>query len=336
MKEKGNILINERIANVYFGEKDPIGKVISIVNDKNQETTFIVAGVFKNLPYNSSFRCELLTQLENFEDMWDIEVEKWDSWVGATYLLVRNNDNIPEINEQLKKYIPLQNDIREDWKITSFFTKSLKLTADDREVWANWQRSSMHPAAVATPPIMAIFILIIAAFNFMNSSISFAGKRLKEIGLRKVFGGLRKHIIIQFLSENLIISLIAIVFGIFISGFLVPAYGSMWEGLELELSFTDNPTLVFFVLILWLVTALLAGAYPAFYISKFNPVKIFRDNLKLKNKNLLSRLLLGFQFFTSVMALVMGVIFAQNAVFQDNIDLGYDKENLCYKIIKER
>ncbi|NOQ27392.1 MAG: FtsX-like permease family protein [Bacteroidales bacterium] len=328
LKEKGNILINERIANVYFGKDDPIGKVISIVNDKNQETTFIVAGVFKNLPYNSSFRCELLTQLENFEDMWEIEAEKWDSWVGATYLLVRNKDNISEINEQLKKYIPLQNDIREDWKITSFFTKSLKLTADDREVWANWQRSSMHPAAVATPPIMAIFILIIAAFNFMNSSISFAGKRLKEIGLRKVFGGLRKHIIIQFLSENLVISFIAIVLGIFISGFLVPAYGSMWEGLELDLSFTDNPALVIFVLILWLVTALLAGAYPAFYISKFNPVKIFRDNLKLKNKNLLSRVLLGFQFFTSVMALVMGVIFAQNAVFQENIDLGYDKENL--------
>lgn len=328
LKEKGNILINERIANVYFGKDDPIGKVISIVNDKNQETTFIVAGVFKNLLYNSSFRCELLTLLENFEDMWEIETEKWDSWVGATYLLIWDHNNISEINEQPKKYIAVQNDIREDWIITSFFTKSFKKKADDKVVWASWQRSSMHPVAVTTTPIMAIFILIIAAFNFMNSSISFAGKRLKEIGLRKVFGGLRKHIIIQFLSENLIISLIAIVFGIFISGFLVPAYGSMWEGLELDLSFTDNPALVIFIFILWLFTAILAGAYPAFYISKFNPVKIFRDNLKLKNKNLLSRVLLGFQFFTSVMALVMGVIFAQNAVFQENIDLGYDKENL--------
>jgi len=328
LKEKGNILVSERLSNVYFGEEDPLGKVISIVNDKNQETTFIVAGIFKNLPFNCSFRFELLTQLENFEDMWEIEEGKWDSWVGATYLLIRDHDNIPQINEQLKKYIAIQNDIRKDWIITSFFTKSLKLTADDREVWANWQRSSMHPAAVATPPIMAIFILIIAAFNFMNSSISFAGKRLKEIGLRKVFGGLRKHIIIQFLSENLVISFIAIIFGIYISGFIVPAYSRMWEGLELELNLMNNSTLILFILILWLFTALLAGAYPAFYISKFNPVKIFRDNLKLKNKNLFSRFLLGFQFLTSIMALVMGVIFAQNAVFQDNIDLGYEKENL--------
>ncbi len=328
LKEKGNILINERIAGIYFGDEDPIGKVISIVNDQNEETTFIVAAVFKNLPNNSSFTYELLTQIDNFVDMWNIEEGKWDAWVGATYLLVRDHSNIPKINEQLKKYLAVQNDIREDWIITSFFTKSLKLTADDRDVWANWQMSSMHPASVAAPPIMAIMILIIAAFNFMNSSISFAGKRLKEIGLRKVFGGLRKHIVIQFLSENLVISFIAVIFGISIAGFLVPAYGGMWEGLEIELSFSKNPTLLIFIIILWLITTLLAGAYPAFYISKFNPVKIFRDSLKLKNKNLLSRILLGFQFFTSVMALVMGVIFSQNAVFQDNIDLGYDKENL--------
>ncbi len=209
-----------------------------------------------------------------------------------------------------------------------FFTKTLKQSADDFDVWSNWQRSSLHPAGVVGPPIMAIFILIIAAFNFMNSSISFAGKRLKEIGLRKVFGGLRKHIVIQFLSENLMISFIAIVFGIFISGFLAPAYGSMWQGLELVFSFTKDTTLIVFVIILWLFTALLAGAYPAFYISKFNPIKIFREKLKLKNKNLLSRFLLWFQFFTSVMTLVIGVIFAQNGVFQNNVDLGYDKENL--------
>ncbi|MBU8893722.1 MAG: FtsX-like permease family protein [Bacteroidales bacterium] len=328
LNKKGNILVSDRIAEIYFGDEDPIGKVISIVNDKNEETAFLIAGIFKALPLNGSFRHELLTQLENFEDMWEIEPDKWDSWVAATFLLVQNPENLAGIDKQLAKYIEVQNDAREDWKITSFFTKSLKLIADDREVWASWLRTSFHPAAVATPPIMAIMILIIAAFNFMNSAISFAGKRLKEIGLRKVFGGLRKHIIIQFLSENLIISLIAIVFGIFMAGWLVPEYSSMWEYMDIELNFSKEPTLIGFIIILWFFTALLAGAYPAFYVSKFNPVKIFRDNLKLKNKNVLSRFLLGFQFFTSVLALVMGVMFAQNAVFQERMDLGYDKENL--------
>lgn len=328
LKEKGNILISENIAGVYFGKEDPVGKVISVINDKGQESTFIVTGIFKNLPLNTSFRHELITNIGSYIDMWEVDEHGWNDWIAATYLLVRNPENIPVITEQLKKYIPIQNDAREDWKISSFIVKSIKEAADDRDVWATWTRTSFHPAAVATPPIMAIFILIIAAFNFMNSAISFAGKRLKEIGLRKVFGGLRKHIVIQFLSENLVISFIAIILGIFFSGFLVPKYSSMWEYMDIELNFRNEPTLIVFILILWIFTALLAGAYPAFYISKFNPVKIFREKLKLKNKNILSRFLLGFQFFTSVLALVMGVIFAQNAIFQENIDLGYNKDNI--------
>ena len=328
LKEKGNVLINEKIAEIFYGKEDPIGKVISIFNDANEETSFIIGGIYENLPLNCSFRHELITQIENYEDMWKVDDQKWDDWIAATFLLIENHNNLKQINEQLKKYITVQNDAREDWKITSFFTKSLMGISEDREVWANWLVPSFHPAAVVAPPIMAIFILIIAAFNFMNSAISFAGKRLKEIGLRKVFGGLRKHIIIQFLSENLIISLIAVIIGIFFAGFLVPEYSSMWEYMELELNFLENPSLVIFIILLWIFTALLAGAYPAFYVSKFNPVKIFRDKLKLSGKNRFSKFLLGFQFFTSVMTLVSGVMFAQNAFYQDNFDLGYNKENL--------
>ncbi len=328
LKEKGNVLVSERIAEIFYGEEDPLGKVISIMNDKDEETSFIVAGVYKNIGLNSSFRHEILTQIDNYIDMWEIDDQKWDNWVAATFLLVENKEDLPKINKSLKQYLDVQNDAREDWKITSFFTKSLKLIADDREVWANWLGSSFHPAAVAAPPIMAIFILLIAAFNFMNSTISFAGKRLKEIGLRKVFGGLRRHIVIQFLSENLIISFIAMILGIFIAGYLVPEYSSMWEYMEISLNFLENPSLLIFILVMWVLTSLLAGAYPAFYISKFNPVKIFRDKLKLSGRNRFSRFLLGFQFFTSVMALVSGVMFAQNAFFQDNLDLGYNKENV--------
>ncbi|OFX20635.1 MAG: hypothetical protein A2041_07700 [Bacteroidetes bacterium GWA2_31_9b] len=328
LRDKGKILINEQLAEIYFGNEDPIGKVISIFNDQSQERAFIVGGVFKTLPLNTIFYHEAITQIDNFRDLWQIDDQKWDNWVAATFLLIKDKTNIPKINDILKNYISVQNDARQDWKITSFFVKSLKDVADDREVWAMWLRNSFHPAAVVAPPIMAIFILIIAAFNFMNSSISFAGKRLKEIGLRKVFGGLRRHIIIQFISENLIISFIAVIIGVAISGWLVPAYSSMWEYMTLELNFKENPSLILFIFILWIVTALLAGAYPAFYVSKFNPVKIFRDKLKLSGKNILSRILLVIQFSVSVMALVSGVMFSQNAIFQENADFGYNKDNI--------
>lgn len=328
LKDKGSILISDKISEIYFGKSDPMGKVISIMNDSGKEFTYMVAGVFKKTKQNSSFNDELITHIDNFIDMWEIDEQKWDNWVAATFLLIRDHSNLPKINEQLKTYIPIQNDARDDWKITNFFTKTLKDVAEDREVWANRLWSSMHPAAVAAPPIMAILILLIAAFNFTNSAISFAGKRLKEIGLRKVFGGLRKHIVIQFLSENLIISFLAVFLGVFFAGWLVPQYAQMWEGLEIELNFIEEPSLIVFILLLWIFTALLAGAYPAFYVSRFNPIKIFRERLKLSGKNRFSKFLLGFQFFVSVMALVSGVMFTQNAIYQDELDLGYDKENI--------
>lgn len=325
---KNKILINDQIASIYFGNEDPIGKVLTILNDQSQERAFIVGGVFKTLPLNTIFFHEILTQIDNYRDMWQIDDQKWDNWVAGTFILVKDPNNIPKINEMLKKYIPIQNDARQDWKITSFFAKLLKNVAEDREVWAMWLRPSFHPGAVIAPPIMAIFILIIAAFNFMNSAISFAGKRLKEIGLRKVFGGLRKHIIIQLISENLIISLIAVILGVAFSVYLVPAYSSMWEYMELTIDFTKTPSLIVFILLLWIATALLAGAYPAFYVSRFNPVKIFREKLRLSGRNTLSRVLLVVQFTISVVAIVSGVMFTQNAIYQDNAEFGYDKDNI--------
>jgi len=328
LKQKNNVLISEQTAEAYFGNEDPLGKMISVFNDKDQEFVFVIGGVFKEIGLNSSFNYQLLTQIDNYIDMWEIDSQKWDSWVAATFLLIKGQNSIPSVNQQLEKYIEPQNSAREDWKITSFFVKSLKDEANSQDVWAHWLQRSFHPAAVSVPPIMAIFILIIAAFNFMNSAISFAGKRLKEIGLRKVFGGLRKHIIIQFLGENFLVSFMAVIVGIFLAGFLVPEYSAMWEYLDLEYNFFNNAELILFILALWVFTAVLAGAYPAFYISRFNPIKIFRDNLKIKGKNGLSKFLLGFQFFTSVMALFMGIMFAQNAVFQEKMDYGYDKDNI--------
>ena len=336
LRDKGMILINDQIASIYFGNEDPIGKVLTIYNDQSQERAFIVGGVYKKLPLNTIFFHEILTQIDNYIDMWQIDDQKWDNWVAATFLLVKDPTNIPKINELLAKYIPAQNDARQDWKINKFFAKSLKDVAEDREVWAMWLRPSFHPAAVIAPPIMAILILIIAAFNFMNSAISFAGKRLKEIGLRKVFGGLRRHIIIQFISENLIISLIAVILGVAFAGFLVPAYSSMWEYMDLVMDFKHTPSLIIFIILLWVFTALLAGAYPAFYVSRFNPIKIFREKLKLSGRNTLSRILLVFQFTISVTALVSGVMFTQNAIFQDNAEFGYDKDNIIILSLNNR
>ena len=326
--QKGNILISERIAKVYFGYENPINKIVSIFNEKNDEFTFVIKGVFKNLPSNSSFSYDILTHFDNLTQMKNINNNSWDKWITATFLLIKDKQNLPFINNQLEQYISVQNAAREDWKVSKFIVKPLKEISDDHYVRANYLRSSFPSTAIIVPPIMAIIILIIASFNFINSAISFAGKRLKEIGLRKVFGGQKKHIMNQFIVENLFISLLAVVIGIFFAGYLVPEYSSMWENVDLSLSFKNDPSLIIFIILLWILTAFLAGAYPAFYISKFNPIKIFHDNLKLRGKNKLSICILGFQFFASILALFMGIAFAQNALFQERMDWGYNKNNI--------
>jgi ABC-type antimicrobial peptide transport system permease subunit len=174
---------------------------------------------------------------------------------------------------------------------------------------------------------MAIFILLIACFNFANTSIAAFSKRLKEIGLRKTFGGQRSQLVTQFLFETLIICLLALFVGILIAEFLVPAYSSLWAYMTIELTLTEYPFFWIFLLLLLFLTGFLSGVYPALYVSGFSPVKVLRG-VSFKSSGKTSSILLALQFTISVMALVMGIVFAKNAGYQESLDLGYDRSKL--------
>jgi putative ABC transport system permease protein len=169
---------------------------------------------------------------------------------------------------------------------------------------------------------------LIACFNFMNTAIAFSSRRLKEIGVRKVAGSNRSLIIMQFMGEYMLLALLAIVLAVFLGRYLVSLYSRMWEYMDITLSFKEHPELWIYLFLLWIITSLLAGMYPSFYISRFNPVFIFQDKLRIGGRNIFSKILLTFQFVISVLALVSGFIFSQNARFQDNLYLGYDKDHI--------
>jgi len=329
LKDKNKILISETMAEKYFGQKEAVGKVLSVFNNKEQEYTFTVGGVFKEYPDNSSFYFDALTNLENNYNMWDVKRNDWHQWYYATFLYIKNPKDVDDVRKMLQDYIPEQNKAREDWKIKSFRVESLKtIHKTIRERWNTTFRYGLHPAQAKSPPIMALFILLIASFNFINTSIAFAGKRLKEISMRKVFGGSRKQLIIQFLTENFFLALISIIIGIILSTFIMDAYSKMWGYMDLTLNFSGNPELIWFLGGLLVLTTLLAGAYPAFYISSFKPVNIFRKKVKLNDRNAISKTLLGLQFVISVAALFSGILFTQNAEYQKTLDLGYNKDNI--------
>ena len=324
-----NVLISEEMATALYGDEDPMGQPITIFNDESQEFTYTIAGVFIDLPQNNSFRIDILTHMENFLTMWQAEDTNWNLFARLLFLQVGDPEALPSIKQGLDSYVPVQNKANESFTITGFNLIPLEeVNKRSRETWNNTLYPGLHPAAVLAPLMMALTMLLIASFNFANTAIASAGKRLMEIGLRKMVGGDRKQLLVQFLIENYIICFLGLLVGIAGATILVPAYGSMWEYMTLTLTFSQYPSFWVFLVGLLLFTGFVAGAYPALYISSFRPLKILQSRTRLGKGGPLAKGLLGFQFTISVLAIVSGVIFSMNAIFQETLDLGYARKEL--------
>jgi ABC-type antimicrobial peptide transport system permease subunit len=329
IENQANVLVSRTMANKLFGSDFPIGKTIIIVNDQNKEFTYTVGAVFEDLPQNSSFRIDILSHYDNFKLMWNWSDADWKNMTTALFLQIPDKSSLGSVSQALKNYIPVQNRAREDFRITGFNVIPLKeVGSNSRTSWSSGLFPSLHPAALVAPPIMALFILLIACFNFANTSIATFSKRLKEIGLRKTFGGRRGQLVTQFMIETIIICFLALIVGLVLAEFLVPAYSSLWDYMKIELTFTKYFFFWIFLILLLLLTGFLAGVYPALYVSSFSPVNVMKGASPLKGSGKLSSVLLTLQFSISVMALVLGLVFSRNAVYQKTIDLGYDRDKL--------
>lgn len=328
IENQASILINETMANTLFGKEYPVGKAIILLND-NKEYSFTVGAVFKDFPENSSFRINMLLDYDNLKLMRNLNDADWKFNTTAFFIQVTNKSVLSSINQSLKSYLQVQNRAREDFRINRFNIIPLKdVGASNRNIWSSGLAGSLHPAAIVAPPVMALFILLISCFNFANTSISTFSKRLKEIGLRKTFGGQREQLVSQFLFETLIICTLALFVGIVISEFLVPAFANLWGSMILRVTFTGHSVFWLFLFLLLLLTGFVSGVYPAMYVSSFSPANVFKGGSPFKGAGRISIILLTLQFSISVAALVMGIVFARNSEFQKNLDLGYDPGNL--------
>ena len=329
IENQANVLVSSTMASRLYGKEYPIGKSLAIVNDKNKEFTFTVGGVFADLPLNSSFRIDILSHFDNFKLMWEWNDADWKNTVNCLFIQVPDKSRLSSITQSLKNYISVQNKARLDFKMTRFSLVPLKeVGSNSRTTWSSGLFPSLHPAALYSPPIMALFILLIACFNFANTSIATFSKRLKEIGLRKTFGGQRSQLVTQFMIETLIICFLALLVAIILAEFLVPAYSSLWSYMKIELTFSRYLFFWVFLILLLLFTGFMAGVYPAMYISSFSPVNVLKADSPFSGAGKLSSVLLALQFSISVMALVMGLVFSKNAVYQRTLDLGYDRDKL--------
>ncbi len=329
LKDKNSILINQSLAKVCFGDDEALGKTLTVYNNDGKAYNLMVGAVYEDFPENSSFRSQALCLIDNYIDMNKIDEFSWRGWVAATFLLIPDESKVPIAEQEIKKFVDVQNDARKDWIVGTFYIESLsKIPSSEREIWNAWLNQGLHPAALLAPPLMAIILLILACLNFMNTALATSSSRLKEIGIRKTMGSSRRNTIMQFLGENLLVCFLGMVTGLLISSYLLDAYSDMWPWMTLKMNLTDSMDLWLVLLGLLLFTGLLAGAYPAFYISKFNPVNILKGDVKYSGAGLFSKILLVLQFTIAIMGLVSANIFIQNAYYQETLDMGYDKENI--------
>jgi ABC-type antimicrobial peptide transport system permease subunit len=323
------VMVSEEMADVLYGDEAAVGKPVSVFNDENQEFIYTIGGVFRDLPLNSSFRIDILTHIENFHTMWSVKDTDWGRFTRVLFIQVPDPGQLASVEEELNRYIPVQNQANESFTVTGFNIVPLKEVKNNtRNIWNSGLMPGLHPAALVSPSVMAIIVLLIACFNFANTAIATAGKRLMEIGIRKMAGGVRRQLLLQFLIENYIICFLALMVGIVGSYFLVPAYSSMWEYMNIYLTFNEYWNFWVFLVVLLLLAGLIAGAYPALYISSFRTLSIFQSRTRLGKGGPLAKILLGFQFSISVLSIVSGIIFSLNAVYQETVDLGYARKEL--------
>lgn len=326
--DKSKVFISDELARKLFNTEDAVGKQITQINN-GEPKEFTVGAVFSKPPMNSSFSFEAISLMENY---WTTSTDpeetenNWKRW-NTTFVQIKNPSRISSITQQLQQYVAPQNKVREDFKVKEYYLENFegmaKRSRNAPELNGNWLRNSMPTPAVLAPGIMAALLLLLACFNFTNTSIAISSRRLKEIGIRKVMGSMRKQLVLQFLGENLLLCFLALVVGLLLAELLVPAYDNMWVWLELDLNYTENAGFLIFLVSLLFTTGLIAGSYPAFYISGFEPVSILKGKARFGGTNWMTRTLLGFQFVISLIGIVCGIGFIKNAEYQKEYDLGY-------------
>ncbi|MBN1213450.1 MAG: ABC transporter permease [candidate division Zixibacteria bacterium] len=331
------IIINDQLARKYFGSEEPLGKEITLNMDSEHDYTFQVAGVYKKPPLNSSLDLTMILPYDAVERLRGTDLTSWQEWADAAFIMV--NDKLSEnvILSILNSRIDIINQNNPTFETCKFKLLPFKQLASINRELSNYPfRPGIHKTAVIAPLVVALLALILACLNFINTTISYASKRLKEIGIRKVIGGVRSQLIAQFMGENFILCMLAIAVAGCLSEIFVPAYSSLWPELSLSVNYFSDSNLIIFLVLLLFTTAVAAGLYPAFYVSKFKPAVILKQKQKLGGTNTLIRVLLTFQLALSITAIIGAIIISQNAAFIKNMDYGYDREDIfCTRIKNE-
>ncbi len=319
-KETNAVVITESLAKKLFDGEDAMGKMVKIDNADN----FTVTGVLKDLPSNTTFDFEYLISWAYLRQKgWDDD--NWGNNSTTTYALLKEGVSLSGVNEKLKTLRKKYD--KESPQMETFlypFTRSYLYSN-----FENGKESGGRIDIIKMFGIIAAFILLIACINFMNLSTARSEKRAKEVGIRKVVGAEKKSLIGQFLGESILISFIACVLAIAIVWFALPSFNELIEK-KLVLNFKNIWFWISGIIII-LVTGVLAGSYPALYLSAFKPVAVLKGTFKKINTLVTPRkILVVLQFSFAIMLIIATIIVRQQLQNAQERQTGYAKNNLVF------
>jgi len=316
-----SVVLTEAAAHKYFRSDNPLGKTLTIDGQECQ-----VTGLAEDVPVNSHFHFDILVSSRTFE--WGTGTE-WLSSRCLTYVVL-NQNQAPEALEArfpgfVDKYLG-EGGKKFHWSYRLQPLKDVHLHSNLR----NEFEVNGNILYVYVFSIIALFILIIASINFMNLTTAKYTSRIKEIGVRKVVGSTKDQLIKQFLGESVLLSFISLSAALILVNLLFPAYRSL-VGLDLTLSFFNNPYVIPALVGLALLVGILSGSYPAFFLSSFKPAEILkaRSLPGVKDRSVLLRnWLIIFQFSVSVLLIIGTVVVYKQLRYIQDKDLGFDQEQV--------
>ena len=323
LDKPNSIILTAETARRYFGANDPIGKTLE-VNSFGRTFNVEVTAIAKEPPAASHFTFNSLVSLQTLGDLSSM----WSFHMFGTYVLLNNNTSPLTLEKKfggfVNKYIinNPQADGKNDIHLQRLADIHLRshLTG---EIGTNGNITYVYVFAG-----VALFILLIACFNFTNLSTARSLTRAKEVGLRKVVGAERKQLLAQFLTETSLFAFLALIFAVAIAWFVLPLFNQL-SGRSLNLDLANNYSLTGVLLALVVAVGLLAGLYPAAVLSAFKPVEVLKGKFSRSTKGVSFRKILVTLQFTVCIALIASTaLVRQQLFFLQNKNLGFDKENV--------
>jgi putative ABC transport system permease protein len=317
---KNSIVISMAMAEKFFGKEDPLGKVLEM----NLKHPFTVTGVFAPLPANSSIQFEYILPFQFFWDENKSWLDQWDNNNIRTFVLLREGTDLDAFGKKFK------NEVKTHVEKTN--TELFVQRFGDAYLYGDFENGKVSGGRIEYVRIfliVAVFVLIIACINFMNLATAQASRRAKEVGLRKVIGAFPRQLFRQFMGESFLTVLMAAVIAVLLVLATLPGFNQL-TGKTLGLFLLDLRIALIFVSVV-IFTSLLAGSYPALFISGYKPVDVLKGQLKSgRAATLFRKSLVVVQFSLSIILIISTIVVFRQMTYMENRDIGFVRDNVFY------